>query len=402
MRLFVQQGYGKGNKIEEALHRNTVDGVILSPRDDRECNIIALKRSLERDHTSAEVFFDPQFYYTLYTNATSKNLNDISYFPGKLTLASFRSTKDLNNIARNVIGYQQGLNVDYLLSPTIMINSFTDRNTQIVLNLTQECINVMDEDETKLPLIVSLIFEESALNETTHVNSFLNEISVLPVDGFYITVARSSSDYNQEFISDLALSNLLTFIYSLSVINEYKVIMGYSDIIGLLYLAAGAYGIANGWHNSSRKFTVQQRILPQKGGRAPRDRYFSIPLFNSILLSELDSIFQNTPATIFNSILSGTSEDIIIKNGSNPSAGWTRALGHQQHWAATKKAIGDILVAPTDITARFDNLQRLITEAEVLHDVLRTYAVQLERYSKGSHLEKWKLAINQFRAKTNI
>ncbi len=114
--------------------------------------------------------------------------------------------------------------------------------------------------------------------------------------------------------------------------------MGYSDIIGLLYLCVGAYGIGTGWHNSSRKFTVQQRILPTTGGRLPRERYNSISLLNSILASELDSIASNVPPVIYQNILSGTKEDNIILAGANPSDGWSRAISHQQHWSAIKKA----------------------------------------------------------------
>lgn len=404
MKLFVQQGYGKGNKIETALNRNTVDGVILSPRDDTESNIMSFSRLLIDNYSAqSEVLFDPQFYYSTYQNSTAKNLNNLSYYPGPLDLRSFRSTKDLNKFASDTLLYQIPLNTSYLLSPTIIINSFSDRKTQIALNLSQECINVVQDQGLTTPLLVSLIFEESALNETDYVDDFLNEISVLPVDGFYITVARSHTDYSQDFNSELGLSNLLTIIYSLSEINEYKVIMGYSDIIGLLFLAAGAYGIATGWHNGSRKFTIQQRVLPSKGGRTPRERYCSIPLLNSILLSELDSIYQNTQMQTFQSVLSGTQlEDSIILSGQNPSEGWTRYHSHQQHWAGIKKAIDEMSMHTQDPTTRFDYLENKISQAKTLYGILSQNAVQLERSSLGSHLDKWEQSIDLFRAKANI
>ncbi|MFD1953193.1 hypothetical protein ACFSL6_03125 [Paenibacillus thailandensis] len=402
MKLFIQQGYGKGNKIHQALSNGSGDGVILSPRDDTEDNLRLFRNDLLNDYHTAEVLLDPQFYYTTYMDGTTKNLTDYTYYPGHLTMSSFRSIRDIQRYAEETIDFQVSMGVDYILSPTLLINSFSDRQTQICLSLAEETKNIMLMKEIKKPLLASLIFTESALNETDRVNEFLNEISVLEVEGFYLTVARNNKDYNQNFDSDHGLSNLLYFIYSLSEINEFKVVIGYADIIGLLYLCVGAYGIGTGWHNSSRKFTVQQRILPSTGGRLPRERYTSIPLLNSLLVSELDSIAANAPQNLFQSVLSNTGEDRIIYAGSNPSDGWSRALSHQQHWSAIKQSMVDIFQNSIDITARLNYMEEAISNAESLYTMLERYAVQFERASSKSHLNTWQSAIRIFRSIANV
>ncbi|MBD2860682.1 hypothetical protein [Paenibacillus oceani] len=402
MKLFVQQGYGKGNKIHQALDNGAVDGVILSPRDDTEDNLRLFRKDLIDNYPTAETLLDPQFYYTLYMDGTTKNLTNYSYYPGHLTMSAFRSIRDIQKYAEDAINFQLSMGADYILSPTLLINSFSDRQTQICMSLAEESNNVMKTNGHAKPLLTSLVFSESALNETDRLNEFLNEISVLDLEGFYITVARNNKDYNQNFDSDLALANLLYFIYSLSEINEFKVVVGYADIIGLLYLGVGAYGIGTGWHNSSRKFTVQQRILPSTGGRLPRERYNSIPLLNSILVSELDSIASNTPSGIFQSVLSNTVEDKIILAGSNPSDAWSRAMSHQQHWSAIKKASIDIFKGSKDISTRLDHLENAITNAMSLYTLMERYAVQLERASSRVHLNTWQSAIRLFRGIANV
>ncbi|USG65133.1 hypothetical protein NDK47_23915 [Brevibacillus ruminantium] len=402
MKLFVQQGYGKGTKIHQALSNGAADGVILSPRDDTEDNLRTFRKELFDDYSKSEVLLDPQFYYTTYIDGTTKNLPNYAYYPGHLTMPSFRSIRDIQKYAEDTIDFQMSLGAHYILSPTLLINSFSDRQTQICLSLAEESNNVMISKGYTQPLLTSLIFTESALNETDRVNEFLNEISVFDMEGFYLTVARNNKDYNQDFDSDLALSNLLYFIYSLSEINEFKVIVGYADIIGLLYLCVGAYGIGTGWHNSSRKFTIQQRILPSTGGRLPRERYTSVPLLNSILVSELDSIAANAPQSIFRDTLSNTSEDRIILAGSNPSDAWSRALSHQQHWSAIKKASNDIFQSTKDITTRLNNMEKAISHASSLYTLLERYAVQLERASSKSHLNTWLSAIRLFRGAANV
>ena len=54
----------------------------------------------------------------------------------------------------------------------------------------------------------------------------------------------------------------------------FNVKIGFSDILGLLFLAAGANQIATGWSQGLRRFTLDQRVLLSTGGgRRPRSRY---------------------------------------------------------------------------------------------------------------------------------
>ncbi|MDH5160606.1 hypothetical protein [Heyndrickxia oleronia] len=397
MKLYAQQGYGKGDKIHTGLDSDFLDGVILSPRDEKEEKMKSFIKEINDNYPNEELYFDPQFYYSLYLDGTSKNLDGYNYFPGVLKLSDLRSFRSINQHALKCIEYQESIGLKKIVSPSILIPNFSDRQAQIALNLAEESANIAASKG--LDIMISLVFSESSLNESRNVNDFLNELTTLDSEGFYVTIDRKTSDYSQDFESDSTLLNLLTFIYSLSEINEYKVIMGYSDIIGLLYTAVGASGFSTGWHNSSRKFTVQQRILPSKGGRQPRERYTSIPLLNSVLVSELDTIaqqFKNRGLDIKN-ILSSSNYENVILAGPSPSDSWSRGLSHLQHWSAIKNATKDIFKNPDDISDRLDDLEDHINKAVSNYKLLETLPLQLERSSKGNHLETWSKALKDFR-----
>ncbi|MFS0784917.1 hypothetical protein ABC345_00855 [Shouchella sp. 1P09AA] len=397
MNLYAQQGYGKGDKLHKGIAGNFLDGVLLSPRDEKTVRMKEFIQDIQTNFPDTQLLFDPQFYYSLYIDATSKNLNECDYYPGNIKLSSLRSLRKLHEIALKSLEYQEQLGLNSLVSPNILVPNFSDRQAQIALSLSEEAAQIANDKGKEL--YVSLIFSENALNESRNVNDFLNELTTLDVKGYYITIDRKTTNYDQGFESETALVNLLTLIYSLSEINEYEVIMGYSDIIGLLYSAVGASGFGTGWFNSSRKFTVQQRILPSSGGRLPRERYTSTPLLNTLLVSELDSIQTQFTRNGYNldDILSTSSYEHIIKAGQSPSDTWSRGISHLQHWSSLKNATETIFNDPDDISARLDDLEDHITTAAAKYKLLSNLPIQLEKTSQGLHLNTWLNALKSFR-----
>lgn len=396
MSIYIQQGYGKANKVQDAIAANSIDGIILSPRDEKQAALKSLSTELTEQYPDINVILDPQFYYSIYPNAQSKNLNEVSYFNDSINISYLRSLRNINQVIQDCFEYQKDHSLTKFVSPNIIIPNFTDRQAQTALNMAEEASEIAKEFDT--PVLISLIFSEVALYDTDSVNEFLNELSMLDVAGFYITVARNNSNYDQKFEEPTALVNLLTIIYSLSEINDYEVIMGYSDIVGILYLTVGANAIGTGWHNSSRKFTVQQRILPSTGGRVPRERYTSTPLLNSIFASELDSINEllTTGSDGIEIVLSNNDYDRILKAGPTPSSSWSRSLSHLQHWAALNQ-ISNEIKSKDDIIDRLDLIQSKIDLAMTLYTYLDRNGIQFESATSGSHLPLWKESLKTFR-----
>ena len=62
MKLFAQHGAVGGERIDEGLKRNVIDGVIYSPRDISEENLKTAFDKVSKISPKAERLFDPQLY----------------------------------------------------------------------------------------------------------------------------------------------------------------------------------------------------------------------------------------------------------------------------------------------------------------------------------------------------
>ena len=63
------------------------------------------------------------------------------------------------------------------------------------------------------------------------------------------------------------------FLYNLSEINMYKVILGYSDYLGILLYTTGIDAIATGWYENTRRFD-RENFYQKTAMRRPNKRYF--------------------------------------------------------------------------------------------------------------------------------
>ena len=138
---------------------------------------------------------------------------------------------------QDTLAWQDNLNVSAVVSPTVLVDAHTSRWAQIAMMLAQETIS---QHQANKPLLISLVIAEEALQETQLVDGWLNEITQMDVDGFYLVIRRLSEAYSQQSEPDI-LTSLLRVCYSLAEINEYKVFVGYSDMVALLLHA--------GWRN---------------------------------------------------------------------------------------------------------------------------------------------------------
>jgi hypothetical protein len=243
------------------------------------------------------------------------------------------------------------------------------------------------------PLLVTVVISELALRNAVGMGEFLDALSALEVEGFYLLVNRSSSGY-QPAMEVRAMENLMYFVHVLANLNEYRVVVGYSDWLGFLLHAAGASATATGWHQSLRQFSMA-RFEPAGGGRRPRKRYSSAPLLsNPLIVPELDDIYR---AGLLNAVLSGDGYDPILRSG--PAAGearWTDEIGCLAHWAAVRRAI-ERIEAQRRPAAKLTAAVELIDGAMSLYDRLRHRGVNLEPQTGPDHLTSWRDSLLAFR-----
>jgi len=247
------------------------------------------------------------------------------------------------------------------------------------------------------PLLVSVVTSEVALRSAAGLSEFLDALSSVEADGFYIIIHRNTSSY-QAAMEPVAMGNLMFLVYVLARLNDYRVFVGYSDWLGVLLHAAGATGTASGWHQSLRQFNMA-RFEPAAGGRRPRKRYSSTPLLSAPLLQpEMEDVYR---ADRLADVLTGTAYDAIIQRG--PATGesrWTDPIACMTHWGALRRAIDPL--SSGRIPARLNAMIEVIDRAELLYAQLDRRGVSFEAQTGPGHLDSWRNSISSFRAVSGV
>lgn len=395
MRLFAQHGWGKTDKIDRGLETGHIDGVIIGPHDEDPDNLPTFVNQIAELPGDPDVMVDPQTYVSLLPNANEGKLPLYDYYHPNLSLRDF-SPRKVQRFVQEALDFQRGLQVSSIISPTIIQDSFTDRTSQIALSLAQESIEYWDgiADDDR-PLFVAFVFAESSLSSHNQVAEFLDTISLYDVPGFYLVIDRNDAVYSQDF-QPSRLCEFLKMIYSLRR-GRFEVICGYCDFLGILYTAVGAHACATGWSQKLRRFN-RRRFLPSRGGRQPRDRYSSLPLINSIFMTELDACQE---AGRLRAVKSNTPYDRVFDGHSMPSGvSWSTESATLHHWASLATAFQN--VSGGTMRDRLQVLSQMVTQAQALYEDLATQGITFEVQNGPSHLRSWADALEAFRRDVRI
>ena len=394
MNLFAQHAYGKSDKIETALADMNIDGVILSPRGEKPATLDSTISSLKTKFPRCTLLIDPQFHYSVFSPVKLGNLDECSYFTASLTRANFLSASTINDYVDKVLQYQVERDLDYIVSPTVFFNSFNDTWSQVALQLAQASIERHRGLDTKAPLLISLVFAETALGENAVLDEFLNLVTTLDAHGFYLTVRRNSSSYRQQ-MDPSYLESLMYLVYSLANRNDFCVLLGYTDIIGIIFQCFDILGTGCGWFSTSRQFTSLS-YEPQTGGAQPRPRYTSAQMLNSItVFPELDALCTNGFTA---EVVSATNYDgqIALRRDQ-----WNNSVSALHHWAVIKR-LADNIRQQGNISNRLSHLSALIDQAQLLYTRQKRSGIVFEPNSGDAHLDQWKRAITGFRNRVNV
>lgn len=264
MSLFVQHGYGKGDKVQRLLEDRLASGVVLSPADEL-ADKLAATAAIARG-VKASVLLDPQLYVSTIPDGTASRHEENS-----LDFSAVRWSAGTELVRMHV---DQVLNLNHRVGTTAVIapaplqTAFLDTWASVSIQYARETMR-----STDAPTYVSVAIDESALADWAPISQWLNEVTTLDCAGFYFVVARRDRPYPQLWDPAL-LMNLLRIVYRLGVLNRYTVLWGFTDVAGLLSLAAGATAFGCGWFYSLRNFT-RSKWVPKKGGSAPTARVLS-------------------------------------------------------------------------------------------------------------------------------
>lgn len=398
MSILAQCGYGRGGKIEQGLNDGVIHGVIMSPRDERKNRLEQAIHDWGDSHPNALVMFDPQFYAASLNNSRDGHLSEFDYYNNnsRLGRTHFSGTR-IQGYVRECLDYQHqtfGSNAAYLISPTILFDSFRDSWSQIALNMAVESADYHSSLNSPPPLLISLVISETAFQTMDAVEEFLDALTEIDTQGFYIIIRRNSASL-QNAMESAPFGRFMYFCHVLTTINEYDVIVGYSDWHSFLLKAAGVTHTATGWYQNLRQFSLA-RFQPSPGGRRPRKRYSSAPLLSCPLINpELQDIYLSNHLAL---VLSGSNYDAILQN--DPAAGeanWTDDVSCITHWYSLS-ALSQRLSALSTQSARIQEAERLMQNALTLYSQLGSQNVYFDPTTGPDHIREWQDSLQEFRA----
>jgi hypothetical protein len=347
-----------------------------------------LVAQLRGSYPQATLLFDPQFYAATIPQARDRHLPSYPYYRPLLSRSEF-GLSAIRALVPPVLNYQANLDLSRIIAPTIALDDMSDRWSQIAIYLCQESVDCHAALQAAPPLLLSVVVSENALATGRGLDDFLDEITALNCHGFYIIVERSQS-YAQRF-DDRRLAALMYMVHVLGHVNRFEVIVGYTDLAGMLLRAAGAHAWACGWSQSLRQFS-RTRFRPVTGGRRARERYTSLPLLNSVLLSEVDACQQ---AQVLNRVLSGSPYDQQIEQADTPlGANWQKEVSALHHWWVL--AALEATASRGNVNQRLAACSAAISRARGVYAMLGQAGIRLAPPSDSGHLDDWRNAIDAF------
>ena len=399
--ILAQHGYGKAQKIDHGISQGIIDGVIISPRDERQNqvpNLIANWLALQSDSDSLKIVFDSQLYASLISGARPRKLPEYAFYPGQLGRRDFMSIRTTQSIVHDTLGYQYDIPVTSILGPTVKIDALGGFWSGVSLTLSDEAVAHHASVGDSRSLFVSVLIDEAALLGSQEVlDAWLDDLTTLETSGFYLVLARRTASY-PTILAPECMSKLLYLAYVLGEVNGYELHFGFSDLDGIPLIAVGASAIGTGWYSNLRLFN-ERRWLPSSGGRQARPRYTSAELMGSLLKDvELQTIYELGHIA---SVTNGDGFDRVFAGRNPADVVWSSETSCLQHWFALKRLVGDVSEGQ-DAGANLDQLAVAIEDSTSSFLGLEAQGVQFEYPSIGRRLRAWEEAVVLFRSEIGI
>lgn len=389
--FLIQDGHQTFSHVGPALDAGIAEGVIWSPGDHTSERLE--ERVQEVASSAVAQAIDPQMYVAPLQDANPKRLSQHDLFPVPMSPRDYASRRLSAAVAKS-LDLQVSLPVTHVLSPTVSVSQMTDRSAQVALSLAETSIDDWQERNDGRPLIVTSAVNASLLADPASVNSLLDELTDLDVEGFYLLFEIDPrSDPTQQ---DALLAEALYIVYTLAVVNAYDVWVGYAGLTGYLYRAVGATAFAAGFFQKQQWWSTRH-WTGSGGGRQPRPRITLASLLGSLLVeAELRPVLeQRRDRSLGTELLTGAGELAAAyrTTGRTTAVEADRAAQTRQLFAVCDDLDSRIT---GDVARDIRRVREDITVAEGLHDRIDDTFVTLEQASAGRHLSVWRTALTSF------
>lgn len=263
MELYLQMGHGMQAMTQELVKTWKTGRVIISPVNFQPDRVAAYANSIIS--LGGEVLFDPQMFYPKEGNA---KLKVYDYWP--LDGVSISSKDGNQTINRELLRINNEIESCAIILPG---KEMSENDFGYGLQWMEESAEYF-ADKTEKPLFATLCLYPETIRDVNSIESLVEQLRKLKVDGFYIIPHPSNNEY---IVSDPLWSIGIMKLISCLKLSRRKTIIGYSNHQGLLYALAGADGIASGTYMNTRSFMPAKFKSPKDEDIKQRSTWFYLP-----------------------------------------------------------------------------------------------------------------------------
>jgi len=330
--FLIQFGYNGQTIVRRAIENDHTDGVILSPTDYEKGK--NEKLATEVNESGRTVLFDPQYYIPRTERDAAQTY---PYFKSKggneFETVVVQRKPQREDLCEEILEVQDDMGVDAYISPARHIDALVDRKINEWRDLTETFIEIAREKGRDIPVFASLPVEGDVISHPDERNTFLDYVTGLDPDGFYVSVQyEMGKRYPLTGAQDVhAYVDLMKSLR----MNQFEVIAGHSHQISHLLFASGVNAFASGHYKNTKAFDVGRWEPDDEGFGRTVIYYYSDEILNDI---RVEQGLQNLHASGFDLSRIRTPspyDDSLFSATSPESSGWKLSKASWDHYIYT-------------------------------------------------------------------
>lgn len=386
LKLYHQCGHNTIWNIDSFLEDSCGEGLILSPVHRKKCDIESLD-----DRVKSRSLFDPQYYLP---NSQKQKLKTYPFFPE--IIADGFASQDFGMVAldsaRGCIEFQIEQNFEKIIIPAKYFDQMDPKYTEKQSSFTlHPFLKAADEAKVSKPIIMTLPLTSHMVKSSEYRIRILNWVTKYPeISGVYVFASTEDDDLKQ-IQSEPFLTAYLDFLTELRN-ADLEVIIGYCNTEGLLYSLVEGCDITFGTFENTRSFSIDKFLINEEDKRGPAPRIYLPGLLNWVRFSQASIIKRDAPEIWNKAYISTSFGDSKLSAAVEPH--FTQPELYRHHCITYASQVKELATLSPHL--RFEKLKKWIKEAMELNEAIAAIPFDLEKHSRGDHLQAWLDAANSY------
>jgi hypothetical protein len=372
---FLAQAGHEHFYLPELVGNNDLEGIILQVAHGGPAALTHL-----RDR-GGMVLVDPQTYKLADANVRltdrMRSLPFAALWPGE---TGIRDAARRVPFVQGALQAQLEMGATDLISPYLFIEDASGPALDYTLEMAEDCRQIVG---TSRRVWAGLYVAGSELKRPRRRDQLLNLVTSSSIDHCYLIVDPEQAGNGP--ISDEDLIRALRHVVQVLESNDIRVMLGYSDPVGLLLMADGLSAFASGVRASLRRLRMAAQRRGGGGGRPAHTRYYVPRLMNFV---RVDTELRPTIARLVESGAFLCECRYCRTNLPAVAAGQFDAANGHRHFVARLTEDARAL-SSMDLAERLPEVRRLIQDASEAYERLAEVGVGLSGDSGADHVQAW-------------